>query len=306
VRPTFVIIGAQKAGSTFVQRALQDHPQVFLPPGERRFFEDPFFSNGGLADLDSTFQAAGAFAARGFKCADYLSEELVPKRLAQHLPEAQLFAVLRHPVRRAVSAYYHFIKRGALPVVHHEEGLRHILDGTWANRYPMVDSILPYGLYGLHLSRYFEHFEPSRLRVLLFEDLMRDKSATMEEIYRDLNVDDQFQSTNLSRRSQAVNYSLPRLRLLQFRKPLCFRWASGRSDAEVPLGAMSTAVWYATEAIDRYALAKWFGNPPPQLSEELHTQLISYYEEDRRLLERLLERDLQEWFLDAGRVASVT
>ena len=39
--PDFVIIGAQKSASTFMQVCLDDHPDIYLPRGETTFFESP-------------------------------------------------------------------------------------------------------------------------------------------------------------------------------------------------------------------------------------------------------------------------
>ncbi|MEN8742466.1 MAG: hypothetical protein ABF308_22210 [Phaeobacter gallaeciensis] len=39
--PNFIVIGAQKSASTFVQARLSDHPEIFMPDGEDPNFETP-------------------------------------------------------------------------------------------------------------------------------------------------------------------------------------------------------------------------------------------------------------------------
>ena len=38
--PDFFVIGAQKAGSTYLLQCLGEHPQIYMPPDEVAFFED--------------------------------------------------------------------------------------------------------------------------------------------------------------------------------------------------------------------------------------------------------------------------
>jgi hypothetical protein len=40
--PDFVIIGAAKSASTWLHLALRQHPAVYMPGHETRFFEDPY------------------------------------------------------------------------------------------------------------------------------------------------------------------------------------------------------------------------------------------------------------------------
>ena len=47
--PDFFVIGAQKAGSTYLLECLGEHPQVFMPPAEVAFFEDPLYRSEDLA-----------------------------------------------------------------------------------------------------------------------------------------------------------------------------------------------------------------------------------------------------------------
>ena len=96
--PDFVLIGGQKAGSTFVQEALRQHPAVFTPHGETPFFQDPDYTPNDLSPLERELQGARAGQRVGIKRPNYLGEPEVPPRLARDLPGVKLIAVLREPV----------------------------------------------------------------------------------------------------------------------------------------------------------------------------------------------------------------
>src|SRR3954453_11545774 len=107
--PSFVVIGAQKSASTFLQTCLADHPDVFMPKGELAFFESPDYERATLTDLRRLFE--GRLERRlGFKRPNYLCKPEVPARLAKDLPDALLLSVLRKPLDRAISAYFHYIR----------------------------------------------------------------------------------------------------------------------------------------------------------------------------------------------------
>ena len=121
--PNFVIIGAQKSASTFLQVCLSEHPDVFMPPGETPFFESPDYENSDISRLESLFNNRSE-SKLGIKRPSYIGKPEVPKRIEYHLPDAKLIAVLRNPIDRAVSAYFHYINNGFIPCINLEKGAR--------------------------------------------------------------------------------------------------------------------------------------------------------------------------------------
>jgi hypothetical protein len=124
--PNFVIIGAQKSASTFLQVCLSDHPNVFLPNGETPFFESPDYEQSNVSDLERIFEKRSEKRI-GIKRPNYIGKPEVPKRIEFHLPHAKLIAVLRNPIDRAISAYYHNINYGFIPPINVENGIRKII-----------------------------------------------------------------------------------------------------------------------------------------------------------------------------------
>jgi sulfotransferase family protein len=122
--PEFLIIGAERAGTTSLYRYLVQHPQVMpLTLGRKgaHYFDTNF--EKGVRWYRSHFPsalAAGARARRagtdrvvtGEGCPYYLFHPLVPQRAHALLPDARLILMLRAPVSRAYSHYQHEVARG--------------------------------------------------------------------------------------------------------------------------------------------------------------------------------------------------
>src|SRR5271157_2660056 len=104
----FLVIGAQKAGTTTLWNLLRDHPQLWLPDAK----EVPFFSHtevyeaGWESYLERLRVPAGDGALRGTITPHYMpgwhdaSTRVVAERIAGLLPEVRIVALLRDPVDR--------------------------------------------------------------------------------------------------------------------------------------------------------------------------------------------------------------
>ena len=117
--PDFVVIGAQKAGTSSLYAQLAAHPSV-LPAirKELHFFDRApqplvryrawFPRRTALARLDARTGRGITGEATPF----YLCHPAVPDRLHAAAPDARLIAVLRDPVGRAISGYHHAVRNG--------------------------------------------------------------------------------------------------------------------------------------------------------------------------------------------------
>jgi hypothetical protein len=106
-RPDFVIIGAPKCGTSWLQRALAQHPDIVMVPDEIEYFSshldlplDWYLAHFASA-LAASRQASGAPRALGEKSARYCAIELDRIRMLHRLvPEAKIILMIRDPVNR--------------------------------------------------------------------------------------------------------------------------------------------------------------------------------------------------------------
>ena len=117
--PTFVVIGAMKAGTVSLRHYLDEHPDVFLGRGGK-FGEPNFFIaednwSRGRGWYESLFDDAGRAAAIGECSPSYTMAPAfrgVPERMAQVVPDARLVYVVRDPIARMQSMYMHQVSAG--------------------------------------------------------------------------------------------------------------------------------------------------------------------------------------------------
>ena len=173
--PDFVIIGAQKAGTTWLGARLREQPGVFLPrPYEVHFFDRADNYAKGLDWYGSHFAGAPTDALVGEKTPDYFwtvrpegrGPNDIPARMHGALPEARLVVVLRDPVKRAISALNHMVRARRLsPFIDAGAVLSEALDPV-KDRFGLIGR----GHYLAHLQRFLDFYPRERLHVVFFED----------------------------------------------------------------------------------------------------------------------------------------
>jgi hypothetical protein len=198
--PNFLIIGAQKSGTTWVSHRLQQHPDVFLVHGTY-YFDNPANFARGTDWYDEFFRAGEGKRAIGEKTPSYLwggkfsqsagdESTNVARRVRDALPNVKLIAVLRNPVARAISSFNHSIRAGRLsPFTDIDRAL------TDPNSPRMRQlGLLDRGLYHRQLKNWLQYFPREQMKVLVFErDVVRNPSDCLTELCRFLEIDPTFE-----------------------------------------------------------------------------------------------------------------
>ncbi|QIT56547.1 sulfotransferase domain-containing protein [Aquisalimonas sp. 2447] len=216
-KPTFLCIGIQKAGTSWLYRMVDQHPKVCTSnPKELHFFNRHYHKgvNWYLSHFscDDNTKAAGEFTPDYLWVRDEHKDERgfeatpnIPARVADVCPDAHFIAILRDPVTRAVSSYFHHI--GANRVSPNRR-LSEVGD-QWG--------ILSMGHYADNLERWFEYFPRERFQVLIYEeDLSGDaRRETLKRVFTHIGVDSEFQPGQLderyNKRRSHFDYRLARL-----------------------------------------------------------------------------------------------
>ena len=171
--PTFIGIGAQRAGTTWAYNCLAQHPDVFMTDKKELHFFYAHYDRG-LEWYEAQFAAGGQAAARGEISPDYMYSREALSNIARDLPEVRLFAILRNPVDRAISAY-------AL----RQERNEGVSFGEACRRFP---GLVRRGMYCEHLDAIYAFFPPDRVKVLLYDDLEARPGAFLDELFEYIGV----------------------------------------------------------------------------------------------------------------------
>ena len=178
--PTFIVIGAMKAGTTSLYHYLRNHEQIFMP----KIKELDFFAEGGnwSRGLDwyrQQFNGAGDAVARGEASTVYTKYpqyDGVPERIAGVVPDVRLIYVVRDPIVRMRSHYQHRVALGAETAPPDVALLENPI-------------YLDYSSYAMQLERYLDHFPREQLLVVTSEALLHERAATVRQVYEFLGVD---------------------------------------------------------------------------------------------------------------------
>ncbi len=201
--PTFLLIGAQKCGTSWLSEMIRQHPDVFAPPlKELHFFNKEDNYQKGLEWYRSLFSDHKGEKAIGEFTPNYMWTSLdereieesrrtrnIPELVYQHYPEIKLIVTLRDPVSRAVSAFYHHIRERR---IHPQSRILNV-----GHRY----GIISIGFYDVHLHNWLQVFPRDQFLIFFYEtDIVQNKEQTLRGVYRFLGVDEGIVPENIHAR----------------------------------------------------------------------------------------------------------
>ena len=186
--PDFVIIGAQKSGTTWWQGLVESHLEVVRPPGQRRelHFFDHFWDRWPSVEQFAHYQRYfprpdGSLV--GEKTPGYLYQPWVAPMLAHVAPEARLIVVMRDPVDRYISGLGLLQRSGSL------KGEVGAGDVGW-REHRIVEAI-DRGRYADQLEWWLKHFGREQFLLLQYERCVADTQGQLTRTYEFLGLRDQ-------------------------------------------------------------------------------------------------------------------
>lgn len=194
-RPNLFIIGAMKSGTSSLHVYLDSHPQIFMcTPKEPMFFSrESNWSKGEKGYLELFASARDALII-GDSSTEYSKAPKfsgVPERIAQFNPEARFIYVMRDPVKRAISHYWH--------MAHKHNERRDILTAIREE-----SEYIDVSNYAMQLSLYYKIFGRDKVATLTLEELTRDTPSVVQKLFEWLEVDSSFTPPNLEQRENVT------------------------------------------------------------------------------------------------------
>ncbi len=285
----FLIIGAQKAGTTSLFKYLQAHPQLYLlPEKEASFFcHDERFSRGWDWYLREFLSDAPAGRLWGKASPDYMADPRVPQRMCDLLPGVKLITLLRDPIERAYSQYLMSFRRG-LDQRTFEQAVRDLLAqdalAEARGRPTPINSYIVRGEYARILAGFYEHFASSQVAVFFTDELACDPGAVFRQICEFLSIDSDFVPPDLGVRYHKGG--------AKRRWPWMDRMKQG---SEV------RALWRLLPARRRRVVSYWFhqwrsipddDDAPVSVTEATRDLLVQHYAHEMRHLPALIGREI--------------
>jgi Sulfotransferase domain len=191
--PHFLIIGAQRCGTTALFGGLCHHPAV-VPPLQKEIHFFDLYRARGLRWYRSFFpQRLPAGAVTGEATPEYLFYPACAREVRRSFPEAKIIVSLRDPVERAFSQYWHHVKKKgerlsfeeALQVEEERLPGELVALGEDSTRYSHIlwnYSLLRRGHYAQQLQTWLTYFPKDQIHVVRAEDLWSGSTDAVEGV----------------------------------------------------------------------------------------------------------------------------
>lgn len=291
--PNFLIIGAHKSATTSLHNLLSEIPHFFMSKEkEPRYFalkDDDLNYQGPndpaascrfqtLENYLNLFQGARDEDLRGESSTLYLYDDRAPNNIKEYNPDIKLIAILRDPTKRAISNYTYGLMLGrenlSFENALEEEDNR--IKSNWGPFWHYRNK----GFYGTHLERYYNLFPKENIKVIFYENFVKNQGETLIEILNFLgapiskveNVISQKSNRTLIPKNWVAKLIISRRRYTLRPIPTWLR----RSKA----GNIVNNILF---------------DGPPEVSEHVKQSLKKGYEEDKKLLESLIGEKITCW-----------
>ena len=206
--PDFLIIGGQKCGTSSFYRNLVKHPAI-VPAFEKEiyFFNGKFHKGINWYRTHFPLLPYKYYVTKicrqkfltGEATPGYIFHPHVPKRVSEVLPHVKIIVLLRNPVDRAYSHYYHELrkKRETLSFEDAIKAEEKRLHGEFEKlikneRYKSFNyihySYLARGIYVDQLQRWNNFFKKEQILLLKSEDFFRDPQTSFDQALQFLGL----------------------------------------------------------------------------------------------------------------------
>ena len=295
--PNFIVAGFPKCGTTSLYYYLMEHPEIFVPEQkELHFFTSEILSrdtagkdDDALKDFfvtsqeayESLYKTAAEDKLRGDFSPSYGNYPSIIPSIKDTLgSDTKIIFMLRDPVKRAYSNYLHLVREGRETLPFYEgllaedkrrtEGYSDFWYYRWNSEY--ADKIMAY-----------QEVFPD-LKVIVFEEFIKDPKEGVKEIYRFLGVDENFTPKNVG-----TTFNVGGV----FEKNVFTNFIFGQS----PLKNRLKKTFPIPTFLKKWKLAiiTKYKKPTPEMDQASEAFLISKLKEDVTALNKQFALNISNW-----------
>jgi len=266
--PDFLVVGAMKAGSTTLMDYLVSHQEVGIPNEEINYFDKDSNFEKGIDWYAKWFESFSKHKIVGEKTPAYCYEPKAVERIHQQNPAMKLVWILRNPVKRTYSNYWHYIRIG--------KELLSVNDCLDQEEQRIKEDIykgyFKRSVYADQVERYLEYFPMSQMHFIIFEEFVRNPEENLKELSNFLGIT----PAKFTQKPLVSNKGY---------KPFC-----------IPAEYYARQ-WFGYGWVHKivHNLNKLFGSKYTPIDKDLEASLYKRFIPQNQRLEKLLNKDLSFW-----------
>jgi hypothetical protein len=293
----FIIIGAQKSATTSLFKYLQPHPEIYMPANkEAPFFTDEeAFAKGWQAFVVEHFAGARTEQFWGTATPQYMGDPAVPERIYQQMPDTRLIALLRNPIDRAFS-HYTMSRRRSFETEDFDTVVERLTKSEVFEKarktMPKIepgqslenesDHYLVWGEYGRILQGFLDYFPPGQLLVLFMDDIQNTPAEAYSQVVEFIGLNDTTVPANVGKvyHKGAAKRIIPDSWRQALKNNGLFRLFWDLFPERIK---RTIRYWYEQKNVRK-------ADEPEGPSATARKKLVSYFAEDIRLVEKIMDR----------------
>jgi len=190
VKPSFAIVGTKKSGTTSLYEYIIQSSYV-VPAAYKEIDYWSWRFGRGQDWFLAHFPKVSAMSSMimGDASPTYFQHSLAPQRMYKFSKEFKAIIVLRNPINRAISQYFHDKKSGISPLPL-EATLINDLQAVKKGEYnpEMMNNLIASSLYVDHVKRWLEVLSPDNVLVLIAEDFYCQPEAVLQRVFHFLGI----------------------------------------------------------------------------------------------------------------------
>ena len=283
MEPNFFIVGGSKCGTTNISYYLDSHPEVFVSKLNEPYYfckwdlSNNFKRESMIRDevkYLELFKDVKTEKVIGEATPSYLHSPNSAYKIKERFPDSKIIISIRNPIERAYSGYFsnEFMRKDNLSFKEMIDSHKKLID---ENEF-YIYNILEPGFFSKHIKRFQDNFTSDKIKVIVFEDYIKNTEKSIESILEFLELDTDFEFTEQPKRG----YRIPKNKI------------SKLTLENKTIRKLST---FFIPTVTRQQIGERFmlkETEKPVMNLEERNYLKEIYKDDVKELEILLDRDL--------------
>jgi hypothetical protein len=211
LEPNFFIVGGSKCGTTNISYYLNLHSKVFVSKLNEPYYfckwdlPNNFKRESMIRDevkYLELFKNAKTEKVIGEATPSYLHSPNSAYKIKERFPDSKIIISIRNPIERAHSGYFsnEFMRKDNLSFREMIDSHKKLMD---KNEF-YIYNILEPGFFSKHIKRFQDNFTSDKIKVIVFEDYVKNTEKSIESILEFLELDTDFEFTEQPKRGYRI------------------------------------------------------------------------------------------------------